>query len=96
MRYALAGMGKGDHALTLSFTAGQAGSSKFEVIAGKKAHLASGTFAMAANGGESWTLTQPAWARRAPVLASATQTRGAAATQQSKSQVVAPEGSVAH
>ncbi len=76
LRYAPAGMSKGDHGMTLSFKAGNAGASSFDVVAGRKTRLASGEVSMSADGGESWTLTQPAWARRAPVVASETQSRG--------------------
>jgi hypothetical protein len=79
--YAPAGMTKGDHKITLNFAAGDGGASKFDVVAGKKTHLAGGELTTTKDGGESWTLTQPAWAKRAPVVASVTQTRGTASAQ---------------
>ncbi len=78
--YAPVGSAKG-HTISFNFTPGEAGASKFELVAGKKKHLASGDVTMTADGGESWVLTQPAWAHREPVVASVTQTRGAAAMQ---------------
>ncbi len=72
--YGPAGAAKGGHALTLDFALGERGALKFAVIAGRKTHLAGGELLLGADGAESWTLTQPAWARRAPVVATATQT----------------------
>ena len=95
LHYAPVGNSKGEHALTLSFTPGDAGASKFEVFAGKKTHLASGELVVKAEGAESWSVTQPAWAHRAPVVASASQTRGQVATQ-TASQNNASEAIPAH
>jgi hypothetical protein len=92
--YAPVGSAKG-HTITFNFTPGEAGASKFEVVAGKKKHLASGDVTMTAEGGEFWVLTQPVWAHRDPVVASATQTRGAAATQ-TASQAPTPDASQTH
>jgi hypothetical protein len=76
LRYAPADSLKGDHGITFSFKPGDARALKFDVVAGRKTHLASGEVIMSTEGGESWTLTQPVWARRAPVVASKTESRG--------------------
>ena len=88
LRYAPAGMKKGEHTVTLTFTPGGAGPSKFDVVVGRKTHLASGELVTSADGSEAWTLTQPAWAHRAPVVASETQSRSS--TQTTTSQNVTP------
>ena len=90
---------KDGHMLTLTFAPSDAGVSKFEIVAGKKTHLASGDLVMSADGGESWTLTQPAWAHRPPVVASETQARSQAAAQtaaQTARQSSTPEASQTH
>jgi len=87
--------GKSEHTLTLNFTAGDAGALKFDVVAGRKKNIASGDVTMTAEGGESWTLTQPAWAHREPVIASESQSRGQAAPQ-SASQGATPVATTAH
>jgi hypothetical protein len=91
LRYSPVESKKGEHSITLNFSPGTlAGASKFDVVAGRKTHLASGDLTVTADGGESWTLTQPAWAHRDPVIASETQTR-AAVTAQTTSQTTVPE-----
>jgi hypothetical protein len=94
LRYAPEGNSK-EHTITLTFSPESAGTSKFEIVAGKKTHLTSGELAITANGGESWTLTQPPFTHLPPVVASATQTRGATAAL-ATAQSATPEASAAH
>ncbi len=68
---------QGDHSVACTFSPalGDAGTSRFELTAGRKTHLGSGSVATSAGGKEAWTLAKPNLTPKAPVEATTTQAR---------------------